>query len=152
MRVIFALFTVLASSLVFAQEAPPPYQAGKHYHEIATPVRTSNPDKIELTEVFWYGCGHCHTFAPHIAEWESQAPDDVVVTHSPAIWREVMETHARIYYTAKALGKLDELHMVISTLCIKKVSDWRAKMKSLQYLPSMVSRKKNSAKHSIPSA
>lgn len=112
MRVLIALFAVLASSLAFAQQAPA-YQAGKHYHEIATPVRTSNPDKIELAEVFWYGCGHCYTFAPHIAKWESQAPDDVVVVHSPAIWRDVMETHARIYYTAKALGKLDDLHMAV---------------------------------------
>lgn len=119
MRVLFALFAVLASSLSLAQESVP-YQAGKHYHEIATPVRTRNPEKIEVTEVFWYGCGHCFHFAPMIKEWEKKQPEYVDVRHSPAIWRDVMETHARIYYTAKALGKLDEIHMAIFDAMHKK--------------------------------
>lgn len=112
MRVFFALWAVLASTLVLAQE-PAPYQEGKHYHEITPAVRTRNPNKVEVTEVFWYGCGHCYHFAPVIKEWEKQQPDHVDVRHSPAIWRDVMETHARIYYTAKALGKLDDIHMAV---------------------------------------
>jgi thiol:disulfide interchange protein DsbA len=109
MRFVFALFLVLAASLSFAQEAAQ-YQAGKHYEEIANPVRTSNPNKIEVTEVFWYGCGHCYNFYPLMESWAEKQPEDVAVKRSPAIWRDAMETHARIYYTAKALGKLDEIH------------------------------------------
>lgn len=112
MRVLFALFGVLGAVAAWADDAST-YQAGKHYQEIATPLKTGSSDKVEVTEVFWYGCGHCYTFAPVIQQWEQQQADDVVVKHSPAIWRDAMNTHARIYYTVKALGKEDEMHMAI---------------------------------------
>src|SRR5690606_19152100 len=72
--------------------------------------------KIEVTELFWYGCGHCYTFEALLDKWESTLADDVVVTRSPAMWRQrrepadAMWTHARLFYTAKALGSLDKLH------------------------------------------
>ncbi len=109
MRIALVLMGLLVSMITWAQEAEP-YQAGTHYHELSTPVRTIDPDKIEVTEVFWYGCGHCYTFEPLMMDWAEKQPEDVVVRHSPAIWRDVMSIHARIFYTAKALGKLDELH------------------------------------------
>lgn len=112
MRVLFALFGALAAVTACADDAST-YQAGKHYEEITTPLKTGSSDKIEVTEVFWYGCGHCYTFAPLIQQWEQQQADDVVVKHSPAIWRDAMNTHARIYYTVKALGKEDEMHMSV---------------------------------------
>lgn len=112
MRILLVIFGVLASVMACADE-PVSYEEGIHYHELDTPVRTVDPDKIEVTEVFWYGCGHCYHFAPMMQAWAEKQADDVVVRHSPAIWRDVMNTHARIFYTAKALGKLDEMHSAI---------------------------------------
>lgn len=86
------------------------YVAGKHYELLETPVRTSNAAKIEVTELFWYGCGHCFVFEPLLAKWQQQLGDDVQVVRSPAIWHPTMELHARAYYTAKALGVLDKVH------------------------------------------
>src|SRR5690606_36475475 len=100
---------LLASMTTWAQGAEQ-YQAGTHYHELSTPVRTIDADKIEVADIFWYGCGQCYTFAPLVDAWAEKQPEDVVVRHSPAIWRDVMNTHARIFYTAQALGKLDTLH------------------------------------------
>lgn len=114
MRLLFALSAILVSLLACAEDKTAvPYQAGIHYQVIANPVRTLDPSKIEVTEVFWYGCGHCYHFAPLLAAWEQEQPADVLVRHSPAIWEDVMATHARLYYTAKALGKLDEMHLAI---------------------------------------
>ncbi len=89
------------------------YQAGTHYDVLATPVRTSNPKLIETAEVFWYGCSHCYSFEPTLLEWKKTLSEDVVLVKSPAIWHPTMELHARAFYTAKALGVLDDMHTVI---------------------------------------
>lgn len=97
---------VLTTTLAHATD----YVAGKHYVLLETPVRTGDASKIEVTEVFWYGCGHCYTFEPQLEKWSKTLPADVVLSRSPAIWHPTMELHARAYYTAKALNVLDALH------------------------------------------
>lgn len=94
------------------QEPPSPamFTAGKHYQIIKDPVPTAKPDEIEVTEVFWYGCGHCNNFRPIFAEWKEQLPDGVYTRHSPAMWRQNMRIHARIFYTAKAMGIQEKVH------------------------------------------
>ncbi len=89
------------------------YKASIHYEVLKTPVRTSDPKRIEVAEVFWYGCSHCFTFEPMVSTWASQLPEDVNFVHSPAIWHKSMELHARAYYTAKALKVLDPVHQAI---------------------------------------
>lgn len=89
------------------------YIAGTHYEVLETPVRTSDPKRIEVTEVFWYGCSHCFTFEPMVSTWASQLPEDIHFVHSPAIWHKNMELHARAYYTAKALKVLEPVHQAI---------------------------------------
>ena len=63
-----------------------------------------NPSKIEVTEVFWFGCNHCYALEPYIARWKRDIPSDVTFIKSPATWNEMLKTHANIYFTAKALG------------------------------------------------
>lgn len=89
------------------------YVAGTHYEVLDTPVRTSKPDKIEATEVFWYGCSHCYTFESAIIPWSKTLAEDVNFVKSPAVWHPSMALHARAFYTAKALGVLDTLHSII---------------------------------------
>jgi len=103
---------LLAAILLFAAlpALAAEYLAGKHYEVLEPPVRTANPAKLEVTELFWYGCGHCFIFEPLLAKWQRQLADDVVLVRSPAIWHPTMELHARAYYTAKALGVLDQVH------------------------------------------
>jgi thiol:disulfide interchange protein DsbA len=89
------------------------FKAGTHYQVLDIPVRTSNPQQVEATEVFWYGCSHCYSFEPTISAWEKALPEDVVFVRSPAIWHPSMELHARAYYTAKILGVLGVMHKII---------------------------------------
>lgn len=110
---------VFNASNVAAKEGQ--YTAGTHYEVLETPVRTSDPQRIEVTEVFWYGCSHCFSFEPMVSAWASQLPEDVNFVHSPAIWHKTMELHARAYYTAKALKVLDSVHLAIfETMNLKK--------------------------------
>jgi len=107
--VLAALF-LGAAATVSAQ--PALYVEGTHYNEIASPVRTSDPNKIEITEIFWYGCPHCYAFEPLITSWEEKLPSDVAFVRSPGMWNQTMEIHAQIYYAAEALGVTDKIHDV----------------------------------------
>ncbi|MBX2809643.1 MAG: thiol:disulfide interchange protein DsbA/DsbL [Cellvibrionaceae bacterium] len=107
------LVLLLSSVLSFTAVAQQQFIAGKDYAVINDPVRTSDATKIEVAEVFWYGCPHCNDFRPLVEQWKKQQPDDVYVRRSPAMWNKRMVTHASIFYTAKALDKLEVMHKTI---------------------------------------
>lgn len=106
---IIACISVLSMGSI-AQEQ---FIAGQHYQVIEKPVRTADPSKIEVTEVFWYGCPHCNSFRPVFDQWQKQLDDTVYTERSPAMWNKGMAMHARVFYTAKTLGKLDVMHKEI---------------------------------------
>ncbi len=89
------------------------YVEGEHYIALKQPVRTSDPTKIEVAEVFWYGCGHCFTFEPMLNSWAKTLPSDVNVVHSPGIWNDRMKLHAQAFYTAKVMKVMDRVHQPI---------------------------------------
>lgn len=107
------LFGLVFAAAAFAQ--PALYVEGTHYETLATPVRTADPNKIEVTEVFWYGCPHCYALEPLINPWHEKLPADVVFVRSPGMWNQLMEVHAQIYYAAEALGVLEKIHPVAFT-------------------------------------
>lgn len=80
------------------------FRAGVHYELLDNPTKVRDPSKIEVTEVFWFGCNHCYALEPYIARWKRNIPLDVTFIKSPATWNDMLKTHATIYYTAKALG------------------------------------------------
>mgnify|MGYP000343691055 CR=1 FL=1 len=115
---------LLASSSLFAFSAsadanhasqPLPadgqYVAGKHYQVITVPVHTANPDKIEVNEVFWYGCPHCNAFEPALEAWVKKLPEFVAFRRVPVQFREEpFGTHQRIYFALEAMGQLEAMH------------------------------------------
>jgi len=84
--------------------------AGTHYIELSAPVNTNDSSKVEVLEVFWYGCSHCFRFEPLIANWEATISADVDFGRFPAMWNGLMEVHAQVYYTAVAMDALDIVH------------------------------------------
>ena len=86
------------------------FVAGTHYTELAAPANTNDSSKVEVLEVFWYGCSHCFRFEPLIANWEATMPADVDFGRFPAMWNGLMEVHAQVYYTAEAMDALDVVH------------------------------------------
>ncbi len=83
------------------------------YELVQPPQPTETPGKIEVVDVFWYGCSHCFRFLPHIENYLKNKAPYVEVRRMPAIFNKSWEIHARAYYTAKVLGVIDELHTPI---------------------------------------
>ena len=69
--------TLLFAGAATAMAQPALYVEGTHYETITNPVRTADPNKIEVAEVFWYGCPHCYAFEPLIESWAASLPADV---------------------------------------------------------------------------
>lgn len=91
------------------------FEEGKNYQKIV-PAQPTNvaPGKVEVVEVFWYGCGHCFALDPAVEAWRAKGkPSYVEFVRVPAMWNEGTRMHARVFYTAELLGKLDELHSLI---------------------------------------
>lgn len=81
------------------------YLEGEDYRQIKGAAPPEDPSKIVVTEVFWYGCGHCYAFEPYISKWAETKPGDVVFERMPSsLGRPVGLLHSRAYYTAEQLG------------------------------------------------
>jgi len=80
------------------------FVAGKHYQILDNPTVTRNPSKVEVVEVFWFGCNHCYALESFVQPWKRNLPNDVDFWKSHITWNAQAETHARLFYSAKALG------------------------------------------------
>ncbi|MDA0788484.1 MAG: thiol:disulfide interchange protein DsbA/DsbL [Proteobacteria bacterium] len=89
------------------------YEEGTHYVELEIPIATRTPDQVEVMEYFSYGCPHCYRFDPMINSWKKTLADDVVFKRTPAVWNDAYQVYAQTYYTAEALGVLDDVHSVL---------------------------------------
>jgi len=105
-----ALLLLLVPMVAAVHGQPTRYTPGTHYTELDNPVRTADPDKVEVLEVFWYGCNHCFRFQPLIDDWHANVADDVHFERFPAIWNGLMQVHAQAYYTALSLDVVDQVH------------------------------------------
>jgi thiol:disulfide interchange protein DsbA len=108
------------TAIRIADAMPPPappsqFKEGVHYKKLVPAQPTGvSPGKVEVVEVFWYGCPHCFALDPALETWRKQEkPSYVEFVRIPAIWNDTLRMHARVFYTAEALGKLEELHTAI---------------------------------------
>jgi len=95
---------------------------GKHFQRFTNAKGTSSsPDKIEVAEVFWYGCGHCFSFEPTIQKWTAGLGSDVSFVKIPVMWNPTTEVHGRLYYTIEALNLPKEAHgAVFSSIHVQR--------------------------------
>ena len=84
--------------------------AKEPYSRIVPAQPTQSVDKIEVLEVFWYGCPHCYDFEPHLKAWLENIPEDVEFRRMPGVFSKSWIAHAKAYYTAEKLGVLDKIH------------------------------------------
>lgn len=105
MRILTLVFGLVMSLVACAQDnSVELYQAGVHYDVLPSAVTTITPGKIEVTEAFSYGCGHCFRFEPLWKAWKAKQADDVAPVKLPVIFRDNFKPLARVLFTAKALG------------------------------------------------
>lgn len=86
------------------------WKEGTHYTTLPLPIKTEDPTKLEVLEIFWYGCPHCYQFNNnHLKSWEGSLPEDVNFTLMPATFKGWIE-HAKVFYAAKILGVQEDMH------------------------------------------
>ncbi|HSX58587.1 MAG TPA: thiol:disulfide interchange protein DsbA/DsbL [Tahibacter sp.] len=109
-RFVLGLAGLVAAASVSAQSGP--WQEGKHYFRIDPPQATEHAGKVEVTEVFSYGCPACFSAAPKVKNLKAKLPPNAVMTYVPASWNqgEQWPLFQRSYYTALALGVADKAH------------------------------------------
>ena len=89
------------------------FQEGVSYQTIVPQQPTSDKDKVEVVELFWYGCSHCHRFQPVIERWLKTIPANVKYVRLPAILNDSWTLLTKAFYTAEALGVLDKTHAAL---------------------------------------
>lgn len=99
--------SLILSTPAMAQLA---FNEGVDYQLITPAVKTGNPEKVVVTELFWYGCPHCFRFEPYIERWSANLPDTVVFEQIPSIINPGWADHARTFYTLEIMGKKEALH------------------------------------------
>lgn len=105
------LSSLLAALLVIsAPLGAETFKEGRHYLPVIPAVPTANPDKIEVVEMFWFGCGHCFHFEPLLEAWVKKQADDVEFRRIPAVFAPNWVPLARAFYAATALGQEAKLH------------------------------------------
>ncbi|MFC5436217.1 thiol:disulfide interchange protein DsbA/DsbL [Rhodanobacter umsongensis] len=103
---------LLASACTAQSSAPAPYAEGSEYVTLPGPhQRYSGEGKVEVVEVFSYGCIHCAQFAPTADKLRKQLPAGVTFKLLPAPFSAEWLPYARAYYAAKELGVVDRTHL-----------------------------------------
>ena len=105
-KLIVGLMLVLAMPMALAQQA---FVEGRDYDRVATEIPQEG-DKINVTEVFWYGCPHCFRFEPYANRFKASLPDDVNFEQQPSVLNPRWAEHARTYYAIEMMGIKDSFH------------------------------------------
>ncbi|MDE3072470.1 MAG: thiol:disulfide interchange protein DsbA/DsbL [Pseudomonadota bacterium] len=86
--------------------------AGKNYFVIDPAQPTTHPGKIEVTEVFSYGCPACNEFHTTVDRIARGLPANAVMNYLPASFRpdENWPMYQRAFYAAQALGVAGKAH------------------------------------------
>ena len=100
----FKLFVTLILSVLLSSVAMAAIDEGIEYKLVSPAQPTITKNKIEVVELFWYGCPHCSRFEPNIKAWLDKKPDNVVFNRIPAVFNPSWALHARAFYTATSLG------------------------------------------------
>lgn len=113
-----ALVAFLSVTALFVQAEE--YVAGQHYKVLANSTMARDPEKIEVVEVFWYGCGHCNHFEPTVQAWKMFLQADVDFRQVPAQFSRQWKIHAGLFYLTHALNINDKVHQAIFDAIHKK--------------------------------
>ena len=106
-----ALLAVLAMSIPSVSVAQHAIDPEGKYDLVEPPQPTDTPPgKVEIVDVFWYGCPHCYNFLPSMEALEKRKADYIEIRRMPAIFRDSWAIHARAYYTAKLLNVVEQIH------------------------------------------
>ncbi|NCF73156.1 MAG: thioredoxin domain-containing protein [Gammaproteobacteria bacterium] len=86
------------------------FKEGQHYTRMVPTQRTvGGADKIEVAEVFMYSCPHCFDLEAFVNQWEETKDPGVRLVRIPAIFNQLAQLHAQLYYTELFLAQSGKL-------------------------------------------
>lgn len=97
-------------STVAMADAP---KAGTDFDAVTQPISTDNAGKIEVMEIFWYGCPHCYHMEPVLNAWVKKLPADVYFKRVPGLPRVEWAPMAKAFYAMETLGVSEKLHSAL---------------------------------------
>jgi protein dithiol oxidoreductase (disulfide-forming) len=109
---IFVALLALSATPI-ASSAAQEWVEGKHYFPVEPAQHTSvAPGKVEVLEVFSYGCPACNAFNPVIQQLRRALPPNAQMNYLPAAFNKVedWEMFQRAFCTAQILGIADKTH------------------------------------------
>jgi thiol:disulfide interchange protein DsbA len=112
-NLILSAALVTASLFGMTAHAAEPIEAGKQYVELSSAVPVSEPGKIEVVEMFWYGCPHCYAFEPTLTPWVEKLPADVHFVRIPAMFGGPWDAHGQLFLTLQAMGVENKVHAAV---------------------------------------
>ncbi len=96
-------FVALAGCIPDSSQAES-FKEGEHYKVINPAIPTNVPTgKVEVDELFWYGCPHCYALEPTIEKFLQNKPANVVFNRVPATISPRWAYHAKLYYVGLLL-------------------------------------------------
>ncbi len=104
----FKLFITILLSVLLSNVATASIDEGIEYKLVSPAQPTITKNKIEVVELFWYGCPHCFRLEPALNKWLANKPDNVVFYRVPAVFNPTWALHARAFYSAKSLGLIED--------------------------------------------
>lgn len=116
MKKIFAIFMFALSTLAMGTlamgnpamaDAP---KLGTDFDAVAQPIATENPAKIEVMEIFWYGCIHCYQMEVPLNAWVKKQSTDIVFKRMPGLPNPSWAPMAKAFYAMETLGVAEKLH------------------------------------------
>ena len=108
MRFIKLFFASLALATSLSHAAA---VACKDYLVVNNPQAVPTGKTIEVTEFFWYGCGHCYELEDRVEAWAARLPKDVVLKRMHVMWDGGgRNKHAQLFFALQAMNLLPRLH------------------------------------------
>ncbi|MBB1518653.1 thiol:disulfide interchange protein DsbA/DsbL [Aquipseudomonas guryensis] len=90
-----------------------PITAGQHYVQLQKAVPVSQPGKIEVVELFWYGCPHCYQLEPALNAWAEKLPADVNFIRVPALFGRTWDIHGQLFITLDLMKVEQRVHKAV---------------------------------------
>jgi protein dithiol oxidoreductase (disulfide-forming) len=106
-RLMSACLAMLMLSPILAQAE---FTEGRQYMQVPFPTQVETGNKIEVREIFWYGCSHCYALEPGLMRWVKKLPANAQFVRTPATVSPRWAIHAQAYYTFESLGAMEKLH------------------------------------------
>ena len=100
----------LAMLMLFPVLARAEFTEGRQYMQVPFPTPVETGNKVEVREIFWYGCSHCYVLEPGLTSWLKKLPANAQFVRTPATASPRWAIHAQAYYTFEALGAMEKLH------------------------------------------